>query len=171
MKSVEQKLPIAERSPHLEPLLERLTQAGYRVDALMAVFDFGSEPFIKLREQIWLSVFKDAARNNVSLIFTFSPEQTVQTSFIQDTLDAVELFGGKVLFIELSCPIDELERRIENPARAEFNKLRSLESFRKIRQAGKYVYPKLPSSGLTIDTSKLKPHEAARKIFEFFFVN
>ncbi len=156
--------------------LAKLT--GYRlfhnhltVDAVMAVFNFGSESFIKLREQIWLSVFQEAARNKISLIFTFSPEQTVKTSFIQDTLDAVEPFGGKVLFIELICPLDELERRIENPSRAEFNKLRSLESFRKIRQARKHEYPKLPNSGLTIDTSKINPQEAARKIFEFFLLD
>ncbi|MBW4552199.1 MAG: hypothetical protein KME35_13990 [Aphanocapsa sp. GSE-SYN-MK-11-07L] len=90
------------------------------------------------------------------------------SSFIQDTLDAVEPFGGKVRFIELVCPIDELERRIENPSRAEFNKLRSLESFRKIRQSKKHIYPKLPNSGLIIDTSEMNPQEAARKISEFF---
>jgi shikimate kinase len=146
----------------------RLFHNHLTVDAVMAVFDFGSKSFIKLREQIWLSVFKEAAQNDISFIFTFSPEGTVQTSFIQNTLDAIEQFGGKVRFIELTCPIDELERRIENPSRAEFNKLRSLESFRNIRQAGKHIYPKLPNSGLTIDTSKISPQEAAREIFELF---
>jgi hypothetical protein len=112
----------------------RLFHNHLTVDAVMAVFDFGSEAFIKLREQIWLSVFKEAAERDVSLIFTFSPERTVRTSFIQDTLDAVESSAGKVQFIELTCPITELEQRIENPSRAEFCKLRSLEVFRKIRQ-------------------------------------
>jgi AAA domain len=149
----------------------RLFHNHLTVDAVMAVFDFGSESFIKLREQIWLSVFKEAAQHDVSLIFTFAPERTVRTSFIQDTLNAVEPFGGEVRFIELICPIDELERRIENPSRAEFHKLRSLESFRKIRQAGKHIYPKLPNSGLTIDTSKMSPQEAARKISELFSLN
>ena len=110
----------------------------------------------------------EAAEHDVSLIFTFSPEQTVRTSFIQDTLDAVEPLGGKVLFIELTCPIEELERRIENPSRAEFSKLRSVEVFRKIRQAGTHIYPKLPNSGLTIDTSRMSAQEAAHQIHEFF---
>lgn len=146
----------------------RLFHNHLTVDAVMAVFDFGSEPFINLREQIWLSVFKEAARNNVSLIFTFAPERTVRTSFIQETIDAVELAGGKVLFIELTCPLEELEQRMENPSRAEFCKLRSLEVFRKIRQEGLDIYPKLPNSGLTIDTSKMSPIEAAHKICEVF---
>jgi hypothetical protein len=146
----------------------RLFHNHLTVDAVMAVFDFGSEPFIKLREQIWLSVFQEAAQNDVSLIFTFSPERTVRTSFIQDTLDTVERAGGEVLFIELTCPIEELERRIENPSRAEFNKLRSLEVFRNIRKAGKHLYPKLPNSGLTIDTSQISPQASAYKICEAF---
>lgn len=146
----------------------RLFHNHLTVDAVMAVFDFGSEPFIKLREQIWLSVFQEAVHNDVSLIFTFAPEQTVRTSFIQDTIDAVEPSGGKVRFIELTCPVEELERRIENPSRAEFNKLRALELFRNIRQAGKHLYPKLPNSGLTIDTSQMNPQVAAHKICEFF---
>lgn len=137
------------------------------VDAVMAVFDFGSEPFIKLREQIWLSVFKEAAEQNVSLIFTFSPERTVRTTFIQQTLDAVESSGGKVRFIQLTCPIEELENRIENPSRAEFHKLRSLERFRKIRQQRSHLYPTLPNSGLTIDTSQVSPQAAAHRIYEF----
>ena len=149
----------------------RLFHNHLTVDAVMAVFDFGSESFIKLREQIWLSVFKEAAQQDISLIFTFSPERTVQASFIQDTLDAVEPFGGKVRFIELICPIDELERRIESSSRAEFNKLRSLERFRQIRQAEKHLYPQLPNSGLTIDTSQMSPQEAACRIFEFISLN
>jgi hypothetical protein len=146
----------------------RLFHNHLTVDAVMAVFDFGSEPFIELREQIWLSVFKESARNNVSLIFTFAPERTVRTSFIQDTIDSVELSGGKVLFIELTCPLEELEQRMENPSRAEFCKLRSLEVFRKIRQEGLHIYPKLPNSGLTIDTSKISSREAAHQICEVF---
>jgi hypothetical protein len=46
-----------------------------------AVFDFGSEPFVLLRAQIWLSIFREAAQRNVSLIFTFAPERTVRASF------------------------------------------------------------------------------------------
>jgi hypothetical protein len=36
---------------------------------------------------------------------------------------------------------------------------------------GKHIYPKLPDSGLTIDTSKMSSQEAARKISEFFSLN
>src|SRR6185295_14980570 len=87
--------------------LEQIT--GFRVfhnhlvvDTLLAVFDFGSEPFIRLREEIWIAIFREAAQRDVSLIFTFAPERTVGPSFIQHAVEAVEPAGGRVLFVALT---------------------------------------------------------------------
>jgi hypothetical protein len=146
----------------------RLFHNHLTVDAVTAVFDFGSEPFVLLREQIWLSIFREAAQRAVSLIFTFAPERTVRPSFIQDTLDAIESMGGKVLFVKLTCPIEELERRIANTSRTEFGKLQSRELFRELNETGVFEYPELPDSGLSIDTSQTSPREAAVIICEFF---
>jgi hypothetical protein len=114
------------------------------------------------------AIFREAAQRNVSLIFTFAPERTVGPSFIQYTIDAVESVGGRVLFVALACPIDELERRIEGASRAAFGKLRSLALFRELHQTGAFAYPQLPDSGLSIDTSQMSPREAASKICDFF---
>ena len=148
--------------------LSRLT--GYRlfhnhlvVDAVTAVFDFGSESFVRLREEMWLSVFREAARQDVSLIFTFAPERTVRESFVGDAVAAVEGAGGRVLFVELTCPESEIGHRIEDGSRAEFGKLRSKALFEELRCAGAFDYPKLPAD-LTIDTGGLTPTEAALRI-------
>ncbi len=137
------------------------------VDTLLAVFPFGSEPFARLREEIWLAVFREAAAADVSLIFTFTPEPSVNPGFIGSAVTIVEEAGGQVHFVELTCPIEELERRIENPSRAEFKKLRSLETFREIRKQGGAAFPSLPA-GIRIDTSQCKPQASARKIAERF---
>jgi hypothetical protein len=150
--------------------LSRLT--GYRlfhnhlvVDAVTAVFDFGSESFVRLREEMWLSVFCEAARQGVSLIFTFAPERTVRESFVGEAVAEVEGAGGRVVFVELTCPEAELERRVEDESRAAFGKLRSSALFRELRDAGVFEYPRLPAH-LTIDTSALTPGEAAIRIRE-----
>jgi hypothetical protein len=148
--------------------LSRLT--GYRlfhnhlvVDAVTAVFDFGSDSFVRLREEMWLAVFREAAERDVSLIFTFTPEQTVRKSFVESAVAAVEAAAGLVLFVELTCSDSELERRIEDASRAEFGKLRSKALLRDLRIAGAFDYPRLPP-GLTIDTSASTPEEAALRI-------
>ena len=134
------------------------------VDALTAVFEFGSEPFVELREAIWLSVFREAARGRIPLIFTFAPERTVRPRFVRDAVDAVESEGGRIVFVELTCPPDVLESRVESDSRAEFGKLHSLELFRELRSAGAFDYPPLPEPVVTIDTSLCSPLEAAERI-------
>jgi hypothetical protein len=146
----------------------RLFHNHLTVDAVAAVFDFGTEPFVLLREQIWLTVFREAARRDISLIFTFTPERTVRASFVQDTLDAVASARGTVRFVRLTCPMDELERRIAHASRSQFGKLRSLELFRELSRSGAFAYPELPDSGLSIDTSRTSATEAAARIGEFF---
>lgn len=133
------------------------------VDLVSSLFAFGTEPFVLLREEIWLAAFREAARQNVSLIFTFNPERTVRARFIQDTLDVIQAAGGRVIFVELTCSQDELERRLVNPSRSEFGKLRSLEQYRELKDAGAFHFPNLPS-GLSIDTTGRPPASTAAMI-------
>jgi hypothetical protein len=133
------------------------------VDLVSSLFPFGSEPFIILREQIWLAAFSEAARNEVSFIFTFSPERTVREGFIQEAIDVVEAAGGRVTFVELTCAVEELERRIGDPSRKEFGKLISVEQYRSLKDAGAFQFPKLPD-GMSVDTTNRLPADSAQLI-------
>ena len=136
---------------------------------LLALFDFGSPAFVDLRESIWLQVMRRVAQEQLpGLIFTFSPERTVRSEFIGTMVTTVEDVGGKVLFVELTCPERELERRMENESRAEFGKLRSLILYQQLRDEGAFGFSVLPDSGLTIDTSQSDPSESAHRIIEYF---
>ena len=145
----------------------RLFHNHLTVDLLTAVFDFDAESFIALRESIWLSVFREAAQREISLIFTFNPESTVRERFIHDTIDAVESRGGRVIFIELTCSVDEMERRIENPSRRGFGKLHSLEQYRELKRAGAFEHPIMPDVGRSYDTTSRNPKEVAQMINEY----
>lgn len=136
------------------------------VDLVSSLFPFGSEPFIKLREEIWLAAFAEAARQNLSLIFTFNPERTVRERFIRDTLDVVEGAGGKVVFVELVCSEKELERRMEDASRKQFGKLTSLEHYRSLKDSGAFQFLELPK-GLAVDTTNRSPIESAQLIREY----
>ena len=144
----------------------RLFHNHLTVDLVSSLFPFGSEPFILLREQIWLAAFAEAARNNVSLIFTFNPERTVRERFIQDTLDVVGLAGGEVVFVELTCTPEELERRMADASRTEFGKLASVEQYRSLKDAGAFHFPKLPN-GMSLDTTNQSAADTADLISEY----
>ena len=148
------------------------TLTGYKlfhnhlaVDLLLPVFDFGTQPFVELREQIWLSVFDHAAAANLpGLIFTFAPERTVRPTFIPATLDILARNNATVDFIELTCPLPELHQRLANLSRQRFQKLTSTTLFDQLRADGVFDATHMPTPRLTLDTSVHTPEAAAEAI-------
>lgn len=135
------------------------------VDIVARFYEFGTKPFIELREELWRDVFRKAASTASSFIFTFNPEATVRERFIDDVLKIVEAdHGGTVRFVEITCSEDEIERRMDSPSRQEFGKLRSLSLYRELRETGAFEYRPMPASFLRIDTSQLSANEVAQQI-------
>jgi chloramphenicol 3-O-phosphotransferase len=144
----------------------RLFHNHLTVDLVSSLFPFGSEPFILLREQIWLATFAEAARQNLSIIFTFNPERTVRERFIQDAIEVVQAEKGQVVFVELTCAEEELERRMEDASRKEFGKLASIEQYRSLKASGAFEFAKLPE-GLSVDTTNRSPADSAQLINKY----
>jgi hypothetical protein len=138
------------------------------VDALMGVFPFGSEPFVRLRERFWLDVFGAAADEKRSLLFTFAPEPTVSPDFPQRARALIEDAGGEIVFVRLTVPTAEQERRLVDPSRREFAKLRSVELLRELRAKADFdaIEAAMPEPRLVLDTAALSPPEAARRVVE-----
>jgi hypothetical protein len=149
-------------------LAERTTMALFHnhliVDAVSAVFPFGSEAFVRLREQFWLTVFAEAAREGRSLIFTFAPEPTVKPGFAERVRALVQAAGGEVMFVALTVPPEEQERRLLAPDRAAFGKLRSLDLLRHLRADLTACIAAMPEALVTIDTTVVGPAAAAEAI-------
>lgn len=138
------------------------------VDLLLSAFEFGSKPFVELRESIWLSVFEEAATSLPALIFTFNPENSVRQSFIEKAIQAVAARGGEVLFVEVVCDLAELERRMDTQDRRQHKKLVSLELYRKLQADGVFDSPKMPLPKLTLNSTQTSPRENAREIVARF---
>lgn len=134
------------------------------VDALLAVFPFGSPGFVELRERMWLDVFAAAAAEDRSLIFTFHPEASVAPDFPQRAAALVAGAGGRVDFVALDCAPDVVAARVEAPSRQASGKLSSLALLRELEAAGAFAYPPLPPAAVTIDTATVAPRAAAARI-------
>lgn len=134
------------------------------VDAVAAVFPFGSEAFVRLRERFWLDVIQTAANVDRSLIFTFAPEPTVAQDFPKRVSAIVEAAGGYVTFIGLTVNADEQERRLTNANRAKFGKLQSVDILRQLRSEFVLCMAKMPTAATMIDTGTVSPSEAVEQI-------
>lgn len=137
------------------------------VDLVTSLFEFGSESFINLREKIWLETFSEAIKSDFAgLIFTFAPENTVPEDFPDKVKKLLEENGGNVVFIELKCEMEELEKRLMNSSREKFGKLNSLELFRQLHSQGVFDKPKI-TADFSVDITNLSPDETAKMIRDY----
>ena len=134
------------------------------VDAVAAVFPFGSPAFVALRERFWLEIIGEAARQGRSLIFTFAPEPSVAAGFPERVAGLVASHGGTTTFVALRVDPAEQERRIGAASRAAFGKLRSVELLRQLKADFDACERMMPPPDLEIDTTSLSPGEAAGAI-------
>jgi hypothetical protein len=82
----------------------------------------------------------------------------------------MERLGGDLVFVELTCPEAEIERRLDNPERRALDKISSVEAYRKLRNQGAFEAPVMPTPAVKIDTSQCTPSEAAARIVTFLDV-
>ncbi len=135
------------------------------VDTLLSVFEFGSKPFVELREEIWLSVFRHACESGLpGLIFTFAPERTVRAGFIDAVQDVMGKCGGEVEFVELVCSLAVLKSRMENASRVQHQKLTSVALFEQLHADGVFDSSHMPVPRLTLDSAMYGPEDAAKEI-------
>lgn len=134
------------------------------VDAVGAVFPFGSPAFAALREKFWLDVFRAAGAEKRSLIFTFQPEPSVSESFASRVADMVHAAGGDVTFVRLLASLEAQRTRIANTDRAAFGKLRDAALLQELHPQFLACEEAMPEPDLVIDTDTAAPEEAATLI-------
>jgi hypothetical protein len=78
----------------------------------------------------------------------------------------VQAAGGDVMFVALTVPEEEQERRLVAPDRAAFGKLRSLDLLRRLRDGFAACVAAMPEPALAMDTAACEPAAAAQAIIE-----
>jgi hypothetical protein len=153
--------------------LARLT--GYKlfhkhlsIAAVEPVFEFGTPTFWGLVHRLREDVFATAAREGVSLVFTNVYEHPHDLPIAERRFEIVEAAGGRVCLVQITCGLDELERRLPSPGRSALQELTDVEVFRANHQ-GRDVFSPIPGrESLVIDTTDLSPADAAMRIIRHY---
>jgi hypothetical protein len=136
------------------------------VDAVLSVFPFGDPAFVRLRDQLWMDVFREAAAAGRSLIFTFQPEPSVAADFPSRLQATFAKSGGRVDFVRLTVSDELQELRIANANRNQWRKLTSIELLRELKPEFDACEARMPQPLLTIDTGAHGAGESSAKIIE-----
>jgi shikimate kinase len=146
----------------------RLFHNHLTVDLARELFDFGSEPFQRLVDDLRLRVFAAAAESDLpGLIFTFvygGPDEP----FIRQTMSVMETAGAEACFVQVTCPPEELLNRVENESRRAYHKLASRETLDALLKDRDWLSTIPFVESFSVDTTRLTPAEAARAIAEHF---
>jgi len=159
------KYTIAKELVALDTSL-RLFHNHLVVDMLLSLFPFGSRNFIKHRERIWVELMEEAIKDQEKVVFTFNPESTVSTEFPSKLIEAVEKAGGQILFIEVGCQEEIIEKRMEETSRRTYNKLNSTTFYKELKEKGSFDYPPL-SIDFSVNSSFNSPSQSAALIYEY----
>lgn len=134
------------------------------VDAVAAVFPFGTENFMRLREQFWMDAFEAAAAEGKSLIFTFLPENSVSPDFPARVQNVVAAAGGRITFVHLHVSREGQLERVANADRANFGKLRDVEILKANFDQFEASAKSMPPADITIETEQMSAYDAAELI-------
>jgi hypothetical protein len=115
-----------------------------------------------------MTVFEEAAREGVSLVFTFVYAHPADEPFVGRVCELVGGLGGRVLLVRLDCAREELERRLPHPDRACVGKMASLDTLREVISRYDIFSPVHGRESLEIDNTEVAPAEVARLIIEHY---
>ena len=138
------------------------------IDCIEPVFEFGSPSFGKLINLIRIETIAEAARTNVSLIYTFCYAKDQDDDHVDKIINAVESNSGEVCFVLLTCERAELESRVLQEDRKKFGKANNLKILNLLVDTYDLYSPVPQRESLHIDNTNLSPQEAARQIVEHY---
>lgn len=135
------------------------------LNLIIDVFGRDNDPIIKLREQMWLDFFRQAATANIDgLIFTFCFDKYLSADFLQKIEEAINPYGS-VHYVELTCSMDALKNRVPQSSRKKMYKIQDFDNLMRQISNGSFFVPKLQKTALRIDTTDLSPQQAASLIY------
>ncbi|MBC8495332.1 AAA family ATPase [archaeon] len=132
------------------------------------ILEHETEEFRQLNRKIKYLIIEEAAKQGFEgLISTVCLQKGVSDSYIEEAEKIVKKYGGKLYLIHLSCDEKVLFERVPNKDREKHGKVTDIE-FLKIKMKEKDLISPIDNvESLEVDTTKMRPEEAAKKIIEY----
>jgi AAA domain len=144
----------------------RLFHNHLSIDCVKPIIDFGSPEFWRVNVDVRAAIISGAARAEIDVIQTFVYDRGVDDHYFMELIDAAEKFGGAVHLVLLVCDKEERKLRMGNESRVRLGKLTDPEAVDRSKCRMDEPFPGRET--LIIDTTKLPPEAAAKRIVEHF---
>jgi tRNA uridine 5-carbamoylmethylation protein Kti12 len=133
------------------------------VDLLTSVLEFGTKEYLKLNDKIRLEILQLAAHKKINLIATFCYSYPEDNNFIRKVIKTIEKEGGQVCFVNLECNKEELKKRVKNPSRSKYKKIKKIKTLEQTLK--KYEFREIPFvKQLLINNTNISAKKVAEMI-------
>jgi len=154
--------------------LSKLT--GYKLfhnhltsDVVRSILPHGTKEGENLVNKYRLELIEVAAKKKIDVIFIFLyAKSQSDDGFIKKVVRRVKKNRGKVCFVQLTCSKKELMRRIKNPTRKDFAKIRELKILEELMKRHDVVSPVSYPGNFVIDNTTMSPKKVAIRIKKHF---
>lgn len=137
------------------------------IDLAEELFAWGTPGFETVVSTMRLTVFEEAAKADMDLIFTLVYFALSDILYLDRIVRIIEENGGEVCFVRLQCTLEVLKERVVSQDRKQFKKISTVEKLERVMSPGD-LSATAPYDGIDIDTCRLTPREAADMIAEHF---
>lgn len=149
--------------------LEKLT--GYllihdhlTIETAAAVFPFGEQGFAELRSTLFSALLDAACTTQRGIVVTHADDVFWTPAFAQIVSACCKKHGYGQIRVLLQCARKEHERRISDPARANYQKITDIARLDKLIRAGEFERAPVTAFDIVVDTTRRRPPDIAADI-------
>lgn len=132
------------------------------------LFAMGTPRYRELNRSFRWQLLESAAQENLpGVILTHGYSHHENAPFIQGLIDLMQRYNGQIYFVYVTCPLGELEKRIDAPSRKQhIYKVHDLQTLQDL--LARRPFPQIHFvESFVIDSSTVSPEQAAKNIFEY----
>lgn len=152
---------------------ELARQTGFRlfhnhltIELVKEIFPEPCEASAALTSRLRLEILEEAARSDVSVIFTFVYAPQSDDEFVSRVVEAVERHGGEVIFVQLKPSREVLAARAGQDSRQGFSKIKDPDFLVQLVEERDLLTSMAGRDSLVIDNSDISPEEVVRWIID-----
>lgn len=133
------------------------------IDAVLPVFDYGTESFRELVNRFREDIIETAVREQINFVMTYGyvPEEE---SVVARYVELVERNGGTVLFVQLVATRETLAQRVTLPSRRQHGKLTDPQPLHEMLDTWDFTATVPFEPNLALDTETHAPDAAVDEI-------
>jgi dephospho-CoA kinase len=148
-------------------------QSGYvlfhnqlTIDLAQQIFRWGSSEYVELVDALRIEIMKRAATSELSgMIFTFVYAHPLDLPFIRRVERLMKKNDVSTHFYQLVCRRSDLLERVKRSSRLEHGKIRTKKTLERVLERYDLTAAIPRTDSLVVDTSRLRPSQAAELIW------